>query len=271
MKALQLQLIQGTPIGLALSVRFLRRRYRRRGRAFPSTFAIAMGMRGKVQQNIFAHVRSEIDHFGPGQFMVNRKRRNLDIEPKRLQTANAFQFDRLRQMTRDPERTFGDAEIERVAQRTGALDVFCFEIGNRTLFFALEMLAFALDLAQMNFHLSLVRNAFATRAGTNSVTSPPSRAISFTIRELRYVYSSFGIRKIVSTAASSFRFIRAIWNSNSKSEMARSPRMTAVAFFAIAKSTSNPRRGAISTFLILPSAPWSRSSRSSSEKRGCFC
>ena len=57
--------------------------------------------------------------------------------------------------------------------------------------------------------------------------SPPRRAISFTIRELKYVYSSFGIKKIVSTLASSFRFISAIWNSNSKSETARKPRMTA--------------------------------------------
>ena len=47
------------------------------------------------------------------------------------------------------------------------------------------------------------------------------------------MYSSFGIRKIVSTVASSLRFISAIWNSNSKSETARKPRMTARAFCCI--------------------------------------
>src|SRR2546423_6731521 len=102
-------------------------------------------------------------------------------------------------MAGDPERTFRDPEIERVTQRTRADDAFRFQFRNRTLFFALEMLALVLNLAEMDFHsFNFARNAFATRAGTKSVTSPPSRAISFTIRELKYVYSSFGIRKIVS-------------------------------------------------------------------------
>src|SRR4029453_319674 len=60
------------------------------------------------------------------------------------------------------------------------------------------------------FFFNLIASALATGAGTNAHTSPPRRAISLTMRELRYVYSSFGMRKIVSTAASNFRFIRAI-------------------------------------------------------------
>jgi hypothetical protein len=46
-------------------------------------------------------------------------------------------------------------------------------------------------------------------AGTKSLTSPPNPAISFTNLELMKVYSSFGIKKIVSTFGSSFRFINA--------------------------------------------------------------
>jgi hypothetical protein len=92
--------------------------------------------------------------------------------------------------------------------------------------------------------LVLSPKASTTAAAQISRYRRPSRAISFTIRELRYVYSSFGIRKIVSTVGSSFLFISAIWNSNSKSEIARRPRMTAVAFCSTAKSTSNPSSGA---------------------------
>ena len=145
-----------------------------------------MWMRGKIQQNIFAHVGTEIDHFRAGQFVMNRKRGHLDIEPKRFETANAFQFNRLGEVARGPERTFRDAEIERVPQRAGADHAFRFQIRNRKVFLALEVLALFLDLAQMNFHwLSFLASAFATRGGTKSVTSPPSRAISFTMRELR--------------------------------------------------------------------------------------
>src|SRR5204863_3646649 len=257
--------------GFALSVRFSGRRSRLRGRTFPSAFAIAMRMRGKIQQNVFPNVRREIDHFRPGQLVVDRKCGHLDVEAKWFETADAFQFDRLREMAGDPERTFGNTEIERITQGTRGDNAFRFQLRNRTLFLAFEMLALGLDLAQMNFHIaSFARNAFATRPGTKSVTSPPRRAISLTIRELRYVYSSFGIRKIVSTLDSSLRFISAIRNSNSKSEIARRPRMTAVAFRAIAKFTRSPSNGAISTFFIFPRAFRRRSSRSSSEKSGCF-
>ena len=170
-----------------------------------------MRMRRQVEQNIFANVGREIDDFRPGQFVMDRERGHLDVEAKRLETANAFQFDRLREMTGDPKRAFRNAKIERVTQRPGANNSFRFQVGDRAFFRAFEMLALNLNLAQMNFHsFSFFRSAFATLAGTKSVTSPPSRAISFTIRELRYVYSSFGIRKIVSTVASSLRFIRAI-------------------------------------------------------------
>src|SRR5437763_522516 len=148
---------------------------------------------------------------------MDRESFHLDIEPKRFEAADAFQFNRLRETTRDPERTFRNAKIERVAQRASADDTFRRQIWNRTFLLALEMEPVGLNLAEMDFHetnffcrpsvsdrfrgrrftetpyncSSFVCNAFATRAGTKSVTSPPMRAISFTIRQLRYVYSSF--------------------------------------------------------------------------------
>src|SRR6476469_2977522 len=185
-KRLQFQFIERAPIRLSLSIRLRGRGGRRRGRTFSAAFAIAMRMRGKIEQNILANVRREIDHFRTGQLVVDRKRRHLDVEPKRLEKTDAFQFNRLGQMAGDPERTFGKAEVERVTQRTGAGDTFRFHLRDRTLFLAFEMLTLGLDLAQMNFHIaSFARNAFATRAGRKSFTSSPSRAISFTIRELR--------------------------------------------------------------------------------------
>src|SRR5690349_17408865 len=63
-----------------------------------------------------------------------------------------------------------------------------------------------LDIHWLSFALS----ALATQPGTKAETFPPSLAISFTMRELRYVYSSLGIRNIVSTAGFRFRFINAI-------------------------------------------------------------
>src|SRR5437588_1520016 len=142
---------------------------------------------------------------------MDRESFHLDVEAKRFEAADAFQFNRLREMTRDPERAFRNAEIERVTQRAGAYDTFRRQIRNRTFLLALEMEPIGLNLAEMNFHsngffcrpsgsdgvrgrrftetpyncLSFVCNAFATRVGTKSVTSPPRRAISFTIRELR--------------------------------------------------------------------------------------
>ena len=185
-KASELQFIQRAPIRFALSIGLSRRSCRFRGRTFSAAFAIAMRMGGKIQQNIFANVRREIDHFRTGQLVMDRKRRNFDVEPKRFETADALQFNRLRQVAGDPERTFGKAKVERVTQRTGAGDAFRFHLRDRTLFLAFEVLALGLDLAQMNFHIaSFARNAFATRAGRKFFTSPPSRAISFTIRELR--------------------------------------------------------------------------------------
>src|ERR1700704_5213219 len=118
--------------------------------------------------------------------MMDGEGRHLDVEPKRLQAPYAFHFDRLHEMARYPERPFRDPEIERVTQRPGADDVFRGKFWNRTFLLAFEMKAVGLDVAKMHFHcLSFRLSSAATRAGTKSFTSPPSRAISFTIRELR--------------------------------------------------------------------------------------
>src|ERR1700675_765616 len=96
-------------------------------------------------------------------------------------------------------------------QRPGAANIFGFQLRDRTIFLALQMQTCPRYLAQMDFHrFNFFAKASATQGGTNLATSPPRRAISFTMRELRYVYSSFGIRKIVSTLVSSLRFISAI-------------------------------------------------------------
>jgi len=117
---------------------------------------------------------------------MNRKRRDFDVVSEWFQTANAFQFDRLSKMACDPERAFRDTQIERVAERPGAFHALRFQLRNRARFLGLEMQTFGLNLAKMNLHcLSFPVRAFATGNGTNPLTSPPRRAISLTIRELR--------------------------------------------------------------------------------------
>jgi hypothetical protein len=141
---------------------------------------------------------------------MNRERFHLDIEFERLEAADAFQFHRLGQGAGRPKGSFGNTEIERVSERPGANDVFAGEIGDGAFFLAFEVQPVGLDLAEVNFHCTnrsivgrlcqtppgrprrftdtpynFFLSALATRAGTKSVTSPPSRAISFTMRELR--------------------------------------------------------------------------------------
>ena len=83
---------------------------------------------------------------------MDRESLHLDVEPKRFEAADAFQFNRLREMTRGPERAFRNAEIERVAQRASAYDTFRRQIRNRKFLLALEMEPVGLNLAEMDFH-----------------------------------------------------------------------------------------------------------------------
>src|SRR5262249_38713429 len=68
---------------------------------------------------------------------------------------------------------------------------------------------------------SFWRSRCSTRSGTSPCTRPPRANTSLISRELIYVYCSAGIMKIVSICAFNRWFIKAIWNSNSKSETAR--------------------------------------------------
>lgn len=68
----------------------------------------------------------------------------------------------------------------------------------------------AFDVDLHNYLRNLCSNAFSTPRGTKSLTFPPKPAISRTNRELINVYSSFGIKKIVSIRESNLRFIKAI-------------------------------------------------------------
>ena len=81
------------------------------------------------------------------------------------------------------------------------------------------------------------------------------------MRELKKVYVSFGIMKIVSMFSSSFRFIRASWNSNSKSDTARRPRTMARAFLAATYSTKRPPKASASTLGKPATAPFTSAKR----------
>ena len=64
-------------------------------------------------------------------------------------------------------------------------------------FLAFQVQTLGRNLVHVNLHGCgyFALKAATTQPGTKLVTSPPRRAISLMIRELRYVYSSLGIRK----------------------------------------------------------------------------
>src|SRR5258708_7276115 len=64
---------------------------------------------------------------------------------------------------------------------------------------------------------------FATDSGTAKSTLPPCRATSFISEELRNTLAKLVIRKTVVTSGASLRLNSAIWNSLSKSLLARRP------------------------------------------------
>ncbi len=81
--------------------------------------------------------------------------------------------------------------------------------------------------------------------------------------------SNAGTRKTVSSLGASVRFIRAIWNSYSKSLTARRPRTITVAPTERAKFTSKPSNDR--TSMALSRTVFSISAtRSSSVNSGCF-
>ena len=74
-------------------------------------------------------------------------------------------------------------------------------------------------------HLRRSSSAPPRRSGGRScATSPPSTAISRTRLEEMNVNCSWGVRNTVSNSRSRWRDMLASWNSNSKSDTARSPR-----------------------------------------------
>ena len=106
-----------------------------------------MGIRRQIEQDVFSHERRKVDHFGPGKFGVNGKLVHLDVERKRLETANATQLNRLGQRPINPKRTFGNPHLEGVAKGPGAARLLRIELGNRAIFLALEMESFGRYLA----------------------------------------------------------------------------------------------------------------------------
>ena len=187
---LEFQLIQRAPVWRSLFDDAIRPgRDCPRGIANSAALAIAMRIGRQIEQNVFSHERREIDHLRPGQLGVNGKSRHLDLERKRLETADATQFDRLRQRSVCPKRAFGNPDVERIAQRPGAVGSLPPRARESDNLLRLPDAGLRPesggDEFSSNLSVFLVRTLPPHCAGTNSLTSPPSRAISFTIRELR--------------------------------------------------------------------------------------
>src|SRR4051812_17769577 len=126
-----------------------------------------------------------------------------------------------------------------------------------------------IDAAEKAHLANLRLSACCTTGSTSAETSPPKRATSRTRLELRYVRSNAGTRNTVSILGARFRFMSAIWNSYSKSETARSPRMITEAPTFLANSASTPSNDCTPPRLPGP-ACWISATRSSSENSGCL-
>src|SRR6266516_1438718 len=105
------------------------------------------------------------------------------------------------------------------------------------------------DAVQKLHLLNLRFRACCTVGSTSCDTSPPKRATSRTRLELTKVRSKAGTRKTVSIFGARLRFINAIWNSYSKSDTARNPRMITDAPTFFANSASSPSNACTSTRL----------------------
>src|SRR5207248_3690077 len=151
----------------------------------------------------FAQEGRDIDVLRPVQFGVERKRRNLDFVLELFEAGHAAQLNRLRDHPIGPKRAIGNSKVQAVTHRPNAANFRRRDVAEGTIFFALQMQASRRNLIQMNFHaasffevqitaatfpnsgLNFFASASATSDGTNAEASPPSLAISFTIRELR--------------------------------------------------------------------------------------
>src|SRR3989442_13359399 len=125
------------------------------------------------------------------------------------------------------------------------------------------------DAVQKSHFPNLRLRACWTVGSTSCETSPPKRATSRTRLELTKVRSKAGTRNTVSILGARLRFISAIWNSYSKSDTARKPRIITEAPTRFANSASSPSNDCTCKRLS-GTACLIRATRSSSEKSGCL-
>src|SRR6516165_5334782 len=159
-----------------------------------SAFTIAAGMRRQIQKNVFPNEWREIDRLRSVQFGMQCEGRDLDVVPEFFETGDATQFDQLFERPVYPTRAFRNSNVDFVLHRPDATYAFGFQLRSQAIFLAFEIQSFRWDLFEMNFHfrilspsqrLNFFPSELVTTAGTNFEMSPPSRAISFTNRELK--------------------------------------------------------------------------------------
>src|SRR4029079_422360 len=118
---------------------------------------------------------------------------------------------------------------------------------------------------------NISRNRLATGSGTRSRTSPPSESTSLTPLEERKLYCGLDIKYMVSTSGARFRFRWCIWNSHSKSEIARRPLTIVLAPHARANSTTSSAKTSTSMLSWPTSASRRNWTRSSTENIAFLC
>ncbi len=184
---LELQFIQSAPIRRSHREAFrLFRRLRRRGWTSASALAVTVRIGRQIQQDVFANERRQVDRLRSTKLGVQSEIPDFDDVGELLQTGHANHLDWLRERAVSPERTVGDTDIERIAQWSRADGAFFRQLRDGAFLLAFEVETLGSDLSEMNFHdLNFLVKAVATGGGTNFAMSPPRRAISFTILELK--------------------------------------------------------------------------------------
>jgi len=82
------------------------------------TVAIAMRVRGQIQQKILSYQWRKIDSLRSSQLHMHCKCRYFNLMDKFFQTRHTTQFHRLRKRSVNPERSGRDADVEVVVKRT---------------------------------------------------------------------------------------------------------------------------------------------------------
>lgn len=137
--------------------------------------------------NILSYFGGQVNQLSSIKFFLGRKRLDFNRLLEALQAFYAFSADGDGYPPRRENPSIGKTDIQRIRQRRNRLGFRFLQTQDRSVLLSFDMQCAASgNLMQVNLHdANFCFRRSTTPAGTNGSTFPPSRATSFTIRELR--------------------------------------------------------------------------------------